>query len=388
MLRIFHLLLFVAFVIGGGASSPYTLAYKASLFFPAIEYQNTGVAPLVTFNTTVEKDGVSKEGKLSYHPFQPVYFVTEKDKSIVTPAADIPAIMVAGIIQTKEFEQNFKRVSLSLDAVLTVSAIGNVAKLKYLKDFASAARLTLAGIELSSTALDLLLNYTDLCVDGELCEALREYNFYLQVGLLSGEALSAIYKSQLKALKLKAAEKYAEKRAKLVAKYGENSKEVKALDEHFGVLAKGADDIVGTYTTTIKWGSKTVEARPFRNGYWGKRFSQSNPRVDAYELKINPNNESYYLPLSEERMVQFENISKESLQDGKLIIEKSSIYHVYDKPPVLRTNILNEAKDQAAVAKKYGLKVEWLVSDEKAVDHLTRFFKEENVEIIVKLFPE
>jgi hypothetical protein len=167
------------------------------------------------------------------------YFVTEKDKSIVTPAADIPAIMVAGIIQTKEFEQNFKRVSLSLDAVLTVSAIGNVAKLKYLKDFASAARLTLAGIELSSTALDLLLNYTDLCVDGELCEALREYNFYLQVGLLSGEALSAIYKSQLKALKLKAAEKYAEKRAKLVAKYGENSKEVKALDEHFGIV-KGA----------------------------------------------------------------------------------------------------------------------------------------------------
>ncbi len=45
-------------------------------------------------------------------------------------------------------------------------------------------------------------------------------------------------------------------------------------------------------------------------------------------------------------------------------------------------------KIKLSVAKKYGLKVEWLVSDEKAVDHLTRFFKEENVEIIVKFFPE
>jgi hypothetical protein len=170
-------------------------------------------------------------------------------------------------------------------------------------------------------------------------------------------------------------------------KFGEELEKLKKGKGAEGV-AKGADELVGTYTTTIKWGTKTVEARPFGNGYWGKRFPQSNPRVDAYELKINPNNESYYLPLSEERMVQFENISKEALQDGKLIMEKSSIYHVYDKPPVLRTNILNEAKDQAAVAKKYGLKVEWLVSDEKAVDHLTRFFKEENVEIIVKLFPE
>ena len=61
---------------------------------------------------------------------------------------------------------------------------------------------------------------------------------------------------------------------------------------------------------------------------------------------------------------------------------------ILDELSVLRLNVLKEAKDQAAVAKKYGLKVEWLVSEEKAVDHLTRFFKEENLDIIVKLFKE
>jgi hypothetical protein len=281
----------------------------------------------------VEKDGVSKEGKLSYHPFQPVYFVTEKDKSIVTPAADIPAIMVAGIIQTKEFEQNFKRVSLSLDAVLTVSAIGNVAKLKYLKDFASAARLTLAGIELSSTALDLLLNYTDLCVDGELCEALREYNFYLQVGLLSGEALSAIYKSQLKALKLKAAEKYAEKRAKLVAKYGENSKEVKALDEHFGIVngagrflddallntAKAFDDNVLDVASVGLQNWKTFQnrvAEQLQNLHPGKKIGNQITLDVTYTL---PNGSTVTKTIIPDNLIQVEvnGIKKYKVIDAK-----------------------------------------------------------------------
>jgi hypothetical protein len=116
-------------------------------------------------------------------------------------------------------------------------------------------------------------------VDGELCEALREYNFYLQVGLLSGEALSAIYKSQLKALKLKAAEKYAEKRAKLAAKYGENSKEVKALDEHFGIV-KGAgnwlDDIYNAQKSIInQWKNNIATATNIRKGNFGEIASDA-----------------------------------------------------------------------------------------------------------------
>ena len=47
-----------------------------------------------------------------------------------------------------------------------------------------------------------------------------------------------------------------------------------------GSLAKAGDD-VGKYTTKIRWGIQDVDVRPFEKGYWGKRVSQSNPRVDA-----------------------------------------------------------------------------------------------------------
>lgn len=45
---------------------------------------------------------------------------------------------------------------------------------------------------------------------------------------------------------------------------------------------------VGKYATKIKWRQMTIDARPFGKGYFGKRIKQTNPKVDAYELKINP----------------------------------------------------------------------------------------------------
>ena len=67
-------------------------------------------------------------------------------------------------------------------------------------------------------------------------------------------------------------------------------------------------------------------------GYWGRRFPQSDPAVNAYELQVNPNNESYYLPHPNGGYVQFENLVGDTLQDGKLVTSPSSIYFVQDKP--------------------------------------------------------
>jgi hypothetical protein len=153
-------------------------------------------------------------------------------------------------------------------------------------------------------------------------------------------------------------------------------------------LAKEADE-VGKYTTKIRWGIQDIDVRPFEKGYWGKRVSQTNPRVDAFELKINPNNESFYLPHPEGGYVQYENIVNATVQDGKLVMDQSSIYHVLDKPEFLTTkSILEPAQRQLAAAKAAGYKVEWLVSDEKAVQQLTQYFKDKNIDITVKLLKE
>lgn len=87
--------------------------------------------------------------------------------------------------------------------------------------------------------------------------------------------------------------------------------------------------------------------------------------------------------------VQFENLANKTLQDGKLIMDKSSIYHVLEKPDFLNTkSVLLPAQRQLKAATSAGYKVEWLVSDEKALKQLTRYFKEKNVDITIKLLKE
>ncbi len=167
----------------------------------------------------------------------------------------------------------------------------------------------------------------------------------------------------------------------------------KKIDEveikNFDVNEINVPKTPGEYPTKIKWGILEIDARPHGEGFWGRRVPQSNSRVDAFERKINPNDESYYIKHPNGGYVQFENLNKSVLQDGKLVMQpNSSIYKVYDKPEFLRRKILDEAVRQVQAAKHNGLKVEWLVSDKEAVNQLKRFFKENGIDINVKYFPE
>ena len=145
----------------------------------------------------------------------------------------------------------------------------------------------------------------------------------------------------------------------------------------------------GVYDARIKWGIQEIDVRQEGKGFWGRRIPQSNARVDAFERKINPNNESYYISHPKGGYVQFENIDQNALQDAKLVLQpEKSFYRVYDKPPFLRKKVLDEAQRQVTAAKHNGLTVEWLVSDREAVSQLTRFFKENGVDIKVKYLPE
>ena len=146
--------------------------------------------------------------------------------------------------------------------------------------------------------------------------------------------------------------------------------------------------VPGVYTDKIRWGIHEIDVRPDGNGFWGQRIRQNNPRVDGYELKINPQNESYYLPHPEGGYVQFENMINSTVQDGKLVMQQKSFYHVNDMPDFAKNKVLEEARRQIDAAGAADYKVEWLVSDESAVNQLTEFFKEHNVDIIVTFYPE
>ena len=160
-----------------------------------------------------------------------------------------------------------------------------------------------------------------------------------------------------------------------------------------GIIEETVDNdtgIPGEYTDEIVWSIyKHVLVRKFGKGYFGKRIKQYISRVDNYELKINPNNESYYLQHPDGRYVQFENMVDNVLQDGKCILNKKrSFYHVYDRGYKAQKRVLEQANRQIETANAVGYKVEWLVSDEKAVEQISRLFKENNINIIVKFYQE
>lgn len=76
------------------------------------------------------------------------------------------------------------------------------------------------------------------------------------------------------------------------------------------------------------------------------------------------------------------------MQDGKLILSQKSYYHVEDMPSLAREGVLKEARRQIGSARAAEYKVEWLVSDQKDVEQLTRLFQSERIPITVKYYPE
>ena len=133
-------------------------------------------------------------------------------------------------------------------------------------------------------------------------------------------------------------------------------------------------------------GIQEIDVRPEGKGFWGKRVKQKNSRVDNFELKINPNNESYYLPHPNGGFVQFENMINSTVQDGKLIMKQKSFYHVNDMPDFARKKVLSEAQRQIDATSMVGYKVQWLVSDENAVSQLSELFEGMDIEILY--YPE
>lgn len=181
--------------------------------------------------------------------------------------------------------------------------------------------------------------------------------------------------------------------AKLAALTPEELGKVKQAWADAKALEVAEQANVGKYTTKIEWGiHKALEARPhptIEGAFWGKRIRQSNPRVDAYELKINPNNESLYLPMGDGTFAQLENIVGDTIvQDGKLVMAARSQYHVADLPSFAKDSVLKEARRQVTAASRIGARVEWLVSEARAESQLRQLFTDKGVAVTVRLLPE
>lgn len=181
-----------------------------------------------------------------------------------------------------------------------------------------------------------------------------------------------------------------------LAKAKQAWEEAKTLEAAEAAIEAAEQARVGTYTTKIKWGIQTVEARPhtsIKGAFWGRRTPQANPRVNAFELKINPNNESFFLPHPSGGYVQFEQLAGGVVQDGKLIMQPRSLYHVADMEQATKSTfasqkVLAEARRQMAAASDAGLSVEWLVSDARALQQLDALFQKEGITITLRLLPE
>lgn len=217
--------------------SPFTVGYDKSLFLADFEYKTSFSDDMLTIQKTASIQGGTSYFK--YKPFQPISLVgrtgDEDQLSITEP---IPAIFYAGIIKINNAKNNLTKISLSVDVILTVTAVGNLAKVRHLSKLKSTARIVIAGLDLSTSAMDILLNYTDICDDPEFCTELKEYNFYLQLALLSEAGGSLLYKSKLTQSFENAKGAYSKQRASWISK-GEKSEDIKLLDEHFGVANAG-----------------------------------------------------------------------------------------------------------------------------------------------------
>lgn len=242
---------------------------------------------------------------------------------------------------------------------------------------------------------------------GELTKAMAGKAYSFPGPLADPEVYKAVVKMARQAIKTKVydAQKFIEelKLARVNANLGKMNPEelakAKQAWEEAKILEAAEEAIemtersrVGQYTTRIKWGIQNVDARPhtsIKGAFWGRRTPQGKPRVDAYELKINSNNESIFLEHPSGGYVQFENLVGTNLvQDGKLVMSQRSIYHVADMPPFAREQMLAEAGRQVAAASPAGLRVEWLISDARAMQQLDDLFKAEKIMITLRLVPE
>ena len=123
-----------------------------------------------------------------YNIFQPIRVIYEEDEIIKLPSKDVPAFYLMGVHNLENLKARMTSLSFTVDAISLVAAGGGLTKLKDLSKAYKLARVFISGVEIGSTVVDMVLNYTSAC-DGnsEFCNKLQAYNFWLQMATLSSD---------------------------------------------------------------------------------------------------------------------------------------------------------------------------------------------------------
>ncbi|WP_437822903.1 hypothetical protein [Tenacibaculum mesophilum] len=255
--------------------SPEFISYDGSSWFPKVSYSNTSFQKGKFTMSTETIYG--KHGQLEYEYFQPVYLGFIKGNNIKLTKVEVPAIYFAGTVKKDNLEKSLDQIGLTLDVALTLSAIGNVAKLRHLTTLQKIGRITIASVEVTSGFADIMVRYSDLCQGNEaFCKTFQEYNTYLQLGLLG----SGLIRAKFSSVRNNAKEEYIKHRETLVDKYGESDVSINELDGHFGLVNEG-DGVLASLKGKLKLSEaqwKKFET-DFKNNTTALKKFEENPKL-------------------------------------------------------------------------------------------------------------
>ncbi len=261
-----------------------------------IHYDGKSWLPKVSYDKPIfNKDHLiipadmgSRKGALKYKYYQPIMVAFEKENGMKI-SREVPAIFFAGHVKRDNLRKSLEKAELLMEVALTLSAIGNITKLRHLTKLHRVGRITLGTIDLSNSAAGYIIKYGNLeyCKQNkEYCNALSTYSTYLSLALFGGGLVDL----GITASKEKARIAYLKNREKL-----NNLAERDALDEHFKYIPSGSswlDDLpIGLKDDFVK--NKELETL-FKNA------SNNNQRelyIKAWDvlkdfstLRIEPNN--------------------------------------------------------------------------------------------------
>lgn len=130
----------------------------------------------------------------TYHIFQPITLAKADVKGeLKIPSRTIPAFFLKAFEQKNSVANLEKAVWLTVDIVTTVSGVGNLLKLRHLRHLSKlgrAVRILIAGTEVLSGTLSTILHFVNECKEGSLCDKLRTYLFWLDIGSLGTDLLT------------------------------------------------------------------------------------------------------------------------------------------------------------------------------------------------------
>ncbi len=128
----------------------------------------------------------------TYHPFQPIVIYSIEDENKVNVISNtVPVFFFMGIEDIKDANARAAAWGLTFDSLLMVTGVGEISALRNLSGVYKATKATILGVEITTSALDIILNYSTICNGNEeSCQKIKKINFWLQLGSLSSDLLT------------------------------------------------------------------------------------------------------------------------------------------------------------------------------------------------------